>query len=205
MNIFFDLDGTLIDSKRRLYALFQYLVQESNYTFNDYWKLKKDKVSHSQILSQHFNYGANDILKFNQRWMNQIEQKEWLDFDLPFDGMSDYLIELSKRHSLFVITARQSEAMAIIQIEGYGWSNIFQKIFVTGQKLDKYQLITSSINVSTHDWLVGDTGKDIQTGKLLGINTAAVLSGFLSEDRLLEYEPDLIVENVINLNFKDFC
>ncbi|MFN9319674.1 MAG: HAD hydrolase-like protein, partial [Chitinophagales bacterium] len=27
MNIFFDLDGTLIDSRPRLYHLFQYLVE----------------------------------------------------------------------------------------------------------------------------------------------------------------------------------
>ena len=46
MNIFFDLDGTLIDSKLRLYSLFQKLVPESILTYDEYWKYKMNKISH---------------------------------------------------------------------------------------------------------------------------------------------------------------
>ena len=36
MNIFFDLDGTLLDSKERLYYLFQHLVPECKFSFEEY-------------------------------------------------------------------------------------------------------------------------------------------------------------------------
>ena len=45
MKIFFDLDGTLIDSKLRMYNLFQELVPQSNLTFVEYWEYKKNKFS----------------------------------------------------------------------------------------------------------------------------------------------------------------
>lgn len=202
MNIFFDLDGTLIDSKMRLYALFQHLVPESKLTYNSYWELKKRKINHEKILSDHLSYSLENIEAFRDEWMVQIEHHRWLDLDKPFDGVSDYLLELSTRHKLFVVTARQSEEVALKQISQYGWSDIFERTFVTCQKREKYDLIKESVEVKSTDWFVGDTGKDIQTGKLLGINTAGVLSGFLGREQLLAYDPDLLADDVTHLNFK---
>ncbi|WP_316817969.1 HAD family hydrolase [Pedobacter nyackensis] len=201
MNIFFDLDGTLIDSKDRLYFLFQHLVPESAYTFEEYWGYKMNRVSHKEILLSQFGYSLEAFLDFEVKWMGLIEADKWLDLDHPFDGITEYLTELSKEHDLFVVTARQSEEIAMKQIQGYGWQQIFKKVFVTGQKLEKYDLIINAVDVKSQDWFIGDTGKDIQTGKLLGINTAAVLSGFLGRDILFEYQPDIIVDNVMSLNF----
>ena len=61
MNIFFDLDGTLIDSRLRLYKLFQDLVSSSNLTFSDYWNLKRNKISHKKILTTKFAYSEKDF------------------------------------------------------------------------------------------------------------------------------------------------
>ena len=51
--------------------------------------------------------------------------------------------------------------------------------------------------MSKNDWIIGDTGKDIETGQQLGIKTGAVLSGFLNLKSLLLYKPDLIINNII--------
>jgi hypothetical protein len=37
--------------------------------------------------------------------------------------------------------------------------------------------------------------------QLLGIRTAGVCSGFLNRDRLAVYEPDVLVETVLDLKF----
>lgn len=202
MNIFFDLDGTLIDSRKRLYNLFQHLVPESGYNFDEYWNLKRNKISHKEILAKEFKYSAEEIKKFENDWMVRIELDEWLEFDRPFIGISDYLLKLSENYKLFVVTARQSKTTALKQINHFGWINIFEDIFVTEQKKEKYDLIIERVGITKNDWFVGDTGKDIQTGKLLGVNTAAVLSGFLSRVSLTEYMPDIIVDDVMSLNFK---
>jgi phosphoglycolate phosphatase len=201
VNIFFDLDGTLLDSRERLYQLFQHLVPESDFSFDNYWELKRSKIGHQEIFEKHLLSPNGAFSIFEKAWMSKIELPEWLQLDQPFEGVTDFLIDLKKRHKLYVVTARQFENVAIQQVEQAGWTGIFEEILVTGQKAEKYELIKSISNTSSEDWFVGDTGKDIQTGKQLGFNTAAVLSGFLSKEELLKYNPDIIAENVMHLKF----
>lgn len=202
MNIFFDFDGTLIDSQKRLYMLFQHLVTESALTFDEYWNLKKNKISHQEILCGRFNYSSDKIIEFEKNWMARIELPEWLALDRPFDGINEFLVGLAQKHTLYVVTARQFESNALQQIKGFGWADLFKKVFVTQQKKEKFELITNEVKINEQDWFVGDSGKDIQTGKRLGIKTAAVLSGFLNKEKLLEYKPDVIKLHVMDLNFR---
>lgn len=204
-NIFFDLDGTLINSKQRLYKLFQTLNTRSKLTFNDYWELKKNKIGHEKILTDLFNYDTDSINKFKKNWLILIENENLLSLDMPFEGVTAFLTNLNKseNYNLFVVTARQFKKRAISQIESFGWEDLFTDILVTCGKHEKHELISQSINTSTTDWFIGDTGKDIQTGKKLGLNTCAVLSGFLSEEKLIEYQPDVIINNVIEFDVEN--
>jgi len=201
-NIFFDLDGTLLESRPRLYQLFQYMVPLSKLSFDEYWELKRNKITHRQILKDQFFYTAGDIDKFEEDWLKQIELPEWLILDEPFEGVSGYLKALKQTHKVFIVTSRQSEKMAFEQIGRLGWLELVDKLLVTGQAREKYDLIRNEVKVSSEDWLVGDTGKDIQTGKQLGVKTAAVLSGFMNEEKLRAYNPDRILKNILELKFK---
>ncbi|MES2654543.1 MAG: HAD hydrolase-like protein [Bacteroidota bacterium] len=200
MNIIFDLDGTLINSKPRLYNLFQLLVPESQLTFDEYWQLKKAKISHNQILKNRFNYSTEQLNLFNISWMNKIEDKSFLVFDIPFKGVSSMLNYLKETHNLYLVTARQKEESVKDQMTVFGWQGFFKKVLVTQQKQEKYDLILNNIEINPSDFIVGDTGKDIETGKSLGIKTIAVLSGFLSNESLLKYEPNYIFEDVTEIN-----
>jgi phosphoglycolate phosphatase len=201
MNIFFDLDGTLLDSKPRLYNLFQKLVPESDLTFDAYWALKKNKVSHKELLITNFGYSDESLKFFQYQWMEKIEKQEWLDYDKPFEGVIEFLTELKAYHNIYLVTARQFREVALTQLQNLGFSGVFNEVFVTSQKLEKHDLVKDAVKTSYLDWFVGDTGKDVQTGKILGMKTVAVLSGFLSEQKLKDYNPDLIVENVTCLEF----
>lgn len=204
MKLFFDLDGTLIDSRERLYNLFQCLVPSSELTFDEYWELKKNKMAHPEILKNLFFYSDAEVEKFKTIWLDNIELNKWLDLDKPYDGMNDFLINLKKSCSLYVVTARQFEDKALNQIEKFGWSKMFEKILVTKQKQEKKDLIKTVQGLNSSDWIIGDTGKDIQTGKELGIKTIAVLSGFMNRENLLEYNPDMIFNNVTEISFEGF-
>lgn len=201
MKIFFDLDGTLLDSKPRLYHLFQFLVPDSKFTFENYWKLKQDKVSHKDLLTKYFGYTEEAISEFTIKWMSLIEAPEWLSHDKLFDGVKPFLNGLKESNELYVVTARQHELVARKQIKDLGLAGIFQDILVTNQKSEKKDLIGNKFELTNSDWIIGDTGKDVDTGKALKIKTGAVLSGFLSEYHLLTYSPDIIVANVTLLNF----
>lgn len=198
MKIFFDLDGTLIDSKLRLYSLFQELVPQSNLTYEEYWKYKKNKFSHSMLLNQIFNLDENEINVFETKWMKLIEADSWLKFDKPFDGVTEHLIKLKEKGiTLYVVTARQFKEKVFSQLALFGWGTIFQEILVTGQKNKKEELMKPHLSLNADNWIIGDTGMDINVGKKLGIKTVAVLSGFQNEEVLSTYNPDYILKNII--------
>jgi phosphoglycolate phosphatase len=202
MNLFFDLDGTLINAQQRMYLLFQHLISDSKLSFDEYWALKRNKKSHKEILMSRFRFSESDFIAFDAKWMAQIELEEWLAVDKPFDGVTDFLRSLREHHNIYVVTARQSKKNLHEQIINFEWKDIFEEVLVTENKKEKVHLIQETVDVHKDDWFIGDTGKDIQTGKLLGIKTAAVLSGFLGKEQLLSYEPDIIVEAVTDLDFK---
>lgn len=199
MKIFFDLDGTLINSKIRLYSLFQELVPVSNFSFDEYWDFKQNKINHATILRKKFNFDENSIFNFNNEWLQLIETDRFLKLDTPIDGISEFLLKLKKKEiDLFVVTARQDKIKAIKQIEDFGWIGFFNEILVTEHKNSKFNLINNELNGSTNGWMIGDTGNDIQEGKKLFLKTAAVLTGFLNEKVLKSYSPDLILDSVTN-------
>lgn len=201
MKVFFDLDGTLVDASDRLYQLFQFLVPISSLTKDEYWKLKRNKINHQTILRSQFKYTDKQIKEFEDTWLSMIELSEWIALDKPFAGVTKYLQELKRDRALYIVTARQSEETVILQIENYGWSDIFDDVLVTKQRYEKSDLVSKNGSEAATDWIVGDTGKDIETGKSLGLRTAAVLSGFLNEEKLMEYRPDVIANFVTDLTF----
>ena len=203
MNIYLDLDGTLIDSKQRLYKLFQHLVVDSDLTFFAYWELKRNKVNHKTILTSKYNYTQDQYDDFHQKWMTEIELTKWLDLDTPFEGVVNFLAELARNHRLHIVTSRQNKKNTLLQIKHFSWKNYITSILITEQKYTKLDLIRNSILVDAEDWFIGDTGKDIETGKKLGVKTAAVLTGFLNKECLSQYHPDILIEDITKFNFKN--
>ena len=198
LNIIFDFDGTLIDSRVRLFKLFSFLLPENNLNFEDYWNLKKQGIGHAEILESHFKYAQIDIQQFQIKWHQEIEKQQWIDYDTPILGVENKLKSLFENHQLHLVTARQSYDMAIGQINKFQWNKYFKTILVTKQEKEKSQLILENIKIHNEELILGDTGKDILTGKTLQINTAAVLTGFLSEEKLKSYNPDIIIDSVAN-------
>lgn len=199
MNLYFDLDGTLIDSRPRLYNLFQYLIPQSELSFDEYWELKRNKKTHKIILETQFNFQEKDLILFEKNWMNLIEDDNWLKFDTPFKEVTEYLLNLKENNfTLYLATARQFKRKVFNQLEKFGWNNLFTEILITEQKTGKADLLKPFINEKIKGWMIGDTDSDIKTGKLLNQKTVAVLTGFQSKEILQSLLPDLIVERVIN-------
>lgn len=199
MNIVFDLDGTLIDSRLRLYRLFQHLAPDSPLSYEQYWAFKQRTISNETILSSELGHDQDQITRFVVEWMTLIESPPYLALDGNFSGVHTTLAGLQQQADLHVCTARQLRQPVLDQLASLDLLHFFKQVLVTEQKHSKESLIMAHVaSLSTQDWLVGDTGKDIQVGKLLNMKTCAVLSGFLSRENLQSYDPDLILDSVVN-------
>ena len=197
MNIIFDLDGTLIDSKLRLYRLFQDLAPASSLSYSDYWDLKQNKISNQTILSEKLGFESSEISCFLEEWMMLIEETEYLDLDECFPSIHEVLGGLRGDAKLYVCTARQYPQKATEQLKRLNLLPFFEKVLVTEQRLEKKELIAQEVKQKTSDdWMVGDTGSDVLCGKALGMKTCAVLSGFLNKTSLAGYKPDRLLESV---------
>ena len=201
MKIIFDLDGTLLCAKKRLHELFLDLLKDEHIDYDSYWNHKFSGSKNSDILRNHFDYSDAKIDIFLIDWMNKIESDYYLDMDVIIAGAKKTLEKYSQNNELYVCTARQSISQVQKQLRNLGIFDFFQEVFVTEHKASKEEIIKrSGIIFSKDDWMVGDTGYDINTGKKIGTNTCAVLSGFMSERSLGDYSPDLMIKNVTCLD-----
>ena len=201
MNIIFDLDGTLLDSKTRLYTLFQHLATGSELTYSQYWDLKQKKISNQMILTDLLGFSQEDIGRFVEKWMGLIESPDFLAFDTCLPAIHQSLRQLGQYATLHICTARQYRDLALKQLAQFDLLPFFSQVLVTSQRCSKELLIRQHApSIDSHDWIIGDTGKDIQTGKALNINTCAVLSGFQNNATLLEYGPDLILDSAADFS-----
>lgn len=202
MKVIFDLDGTLIDSSERMYRLFQELVPQSAFSKEEYWEFKRNKVNHKQLLERFFpevNYEC-----FNDAWLLSIENDFYLNMDVVFPDTIETLIQLSGRSDVFLLTARQSKSGLERELNRLQLKDFFAEVITTEGKMTKESLLKQYLTqhpgfADRNDYFVSDVGRDIVLGKECGYKTVAITHGFMNEEKLIGYYPDLIINELREL------
>ncbi|MCI8949863.1 MAG: HAD family hydrolase [Lachnospiraceae bacterium] len=199
MNIIFDLDGTLIDSSERMYKLFCCLVSQCKLTKKEYWDLKRDKVNHKELLKM--RYPEIEFSKFNKEWMRSIEKKYYLDMDQNYPDTLDVLYSLDKSFDLYLLTARQSKTGLYDELKRLSLFGFFRKILLTEGSKTKEELLCKVIKDipdlgDKRNIFVSDMGNDILLGNKIGYSTVAISHGFMSREKLAEYKPGRIIDEL---------
>jgi HAD superfamily hydrolase (TIGR01509 family) len=204
--IFFDLDGTIVDSRDAYIAA----AKTAFKTIGQKPPKAKTALEIPRRLEQ--NQPINDLVK-------TADIHKFLDVYLrtyyaisaektkPIPNIATTLEALSKKAKLALITMRSVPKKAITaELEHFGIAKHFTHI-VTAQDTHKPKpspeaLIKTvkALDIQMCDCIiVGDSVNDIKAGKTAGAKTIAVLTGLFTRQELANEHPDLILENATKL------
>lgn len=200
--IFFDLDGTLVDSREAYYeaarTAFQAIGQEPPQT--------KVALEIPRMLER--KQPVNDMIKGDIHKFLQVYLKTYYSITMEktklLPNVSASLETLSMKAKLALVTMRAFPKESIMkELERFGIAKYFTYVVTAldtrKPKPSPEALIKSvkAFDVKICDCIiVGDSISDIRAGKAAGSKTVAVLSGLFSRQELAEENPDLIIEDV---------
>jgi HAD superfamily hydrolase (TIGR01509 family) len=203
--ILFDLDGTLVDSKKA----YTYSAKKACA------KLRCESVVGSSVLEiprkLELNLPLTDIVAKDVSVFLKIYLKTYYEVTktktYPLPGVAKTLEMLSQNAKLALVTMRfVPKEQVINELSQFGLSKYFAHV-VTALDTSKPKpspeaLINCvrTLGVQMCDCImVGDSVSDVRAGKAAGARTVAVLSGLFSRQELFAEKPDFIIKDVTEL------
>jgi len=211
--VVFDTDGTLIDTTKRFFTVFNRMLQKHgkkplNWK-NFYMRYCKDTLDDVVTPKK-----AKDRGEFLHRfWIEFLSEYRFIhaDGDALIHGVDKLLKKISDKGALIAITTS-----CIVPSDKLGRElskyNIrkFANAIATGadvikalneghhfSKKEIFELAMKKLGIAPRDCVVvGDYWSDIKAGKELGAKTVAVLSGSMERDTFEKLKPDAIIDSV---------
>lgn len=201
LEVFFDLDGTLLDVSVRNYRVYSELVTEAGGTPLDkdiYWNLKRKKAKWPELLPKSRLSPAIEK-EFLDKFIARIEAPEYLELDELFPESQNVLQEVSSRFNCRLVSLRRNESNLRRQLERLAIADYFTKVLSGHSESDGYDkkiaLIKGELGAD-RGIIIGDTEADIVTGKTLGMIAVALTSGIRDAQFLNALEPDYIIDGI---------
>lgn len=177
--IAFDLDGTLLDSRKRHEIVMSDVLKKYNIEIDT-----SDLVSYK-------SYGFNNIdwllakgisekkaREINKDWISSIEEFKYCQNDVLYQNVVEVLRKLSKENDLFLITARKNKENAYKQINQLGIKQYFAGISIVDSCNNTPQLKSVELNKYRINYFIGDTESDYTAACLENCVFYAISCGF---------------------------
>ncbi len=166
--ILFDLDGTLIDVRTRLFKLFVELTG-CGLSFEEYWEKKATGADQKRMLEL-IGFSECSAKEFKIKWLRNVERPDLLEEDSLFDDARDFLDSICPNsYKIYLITNRQSYDNLIKELNDLGVKHYFDGIISTFQKCKKAEAVKEHGLMLDNAIFIGDTAEDIEAAKQLGI------------------------------------
>jgi len=170
-NIVLDLDGTLLDSRRRHAIVLSDCINKINgtkFTYNDFDDFVSYKSEGNTGLAYLQKKEIPNAKVIFALWIKKIEDRKYLKTDILYSNVSECLDILKIQYNLFLITARANKKNAIWQLSQLNIDTFFTEIFVVSNIGDlgynKYMAI-KSFPIS---YVIGDMETDYDFAKRTG-------------------------------------
>ena len=195
-SIFFDLDGTIVDSSLRQYSLFIELSGGCPLSHQEYWCAKRNGANQMQMLEKYTEYPIERYDEFRNQWMANIEAPGRVATDVLFTGADHVLQNAHKIAKLFIVTGRQNGVVLKEQLINLNIAQYFDGVFNTNQTISKADIIRRNVGYESADYIIGDTPEDIMASRDLGIKGVGITTGSSAHSVLTKYNPHVIVNSL---------
>jgi phosphoglycolate phosphatase len=192
--LLFDYDGVLVDS---LEIFMNHFIAACK---NEHFSQIHDKKSFLKLFDKNLYESMLEIgmsLETIFRVVHQVRDGLLKDQDklMLFPGISETVKQLSKNNELMVVTSNESKVVNSFLIN-QGLTE-FSDIYGSdrgGSKVNKINSIKKEFNGGNF-YYIGDTKGDIIEGRAANITTIAVTWGWHDKARLMENNPDFLIDN----------
>jgi len=203
MNLYLDLDGTLIDVRARYRALHQQAIAAVGgqpLPFRLYWRLKRQATPESEI-GRRCGLDVQAAEQYCRLRGDAIETAELLALDEPVPGALEALDALASRGDrCLIVTSRRDERALSQQLGGLGLrQRVLGVLRAPGDRpaAGKAALIAADLAAYPAAALVvGDTAADVLAAAAVGVPCCAVLTGLRSRRLLAAARPAHILASV---------
>lgn len=189
-----DLDGTILDARRRQCALIQWCLSYSGGDAIDlmaHWRLKREGMSTVDAL-QKAGVVPAIALAAGDLWRAHVEDENWLALDTPLPNSRSTLASLQAAgFKIVLITARQRQDALESQLKNCSLSTFFSEVCVVSPS-DAARQKSEQLRRTSALGFVGDTEVDAQAAALAGVPFVAVTSGLRSRQFLTDRRCDSV-------------
>lgn len=201
-HMLFDLDGTLIDSKRGIFNAVRYTLNKLGIAQSS-WPADFNPFIGPPLrdsFRELFNFSPDMAEKATVIYREYYGNQGLYEFDV-YEGIATVLPQLHQSGKTICLVTSKAEVYARKMIASTSFASCFVEISgceIDGTRSHKHELINYTLNKLSMEpdekiLMIGDRYHDIRGAKLAGISSAAVLYGYGSEEELREESPTLFI------------
>ncbi len=198
--LFFDLDGTVINSEDGIFNAVEYAIRKMGFK-----PQKRSELLHyigpplARTFSSDYNLDAETAMQTVNAYREYYSVKGIFECRL-YDGVKEMLEKLHESHTLVLATCKPT-VMATRILEHFALSDLFT--LISGPELDgtrgekdevvAYAMEKLAIKNPSDVLMIGDRRDDVCGAKKCGIESAGVLWGFGTREELTTAGADYLL------------
>lgn len=201
--IFFDLDGTLVDSSQGILNAFKFSFDQLNH---DCPSIEELSNYIGPPLETTFSNFFSDKLKVEKAisYFREYYKDQGVYQVQLYQDIESVLHTLNQNSLQLFVTTSKYEPMAKQMLKNLKVDHYFKGIYgSTADRFLKAEVIKTCIEENNLDTMyctiIGDTKYDMIGGKLTSINTLGVTWGFGSKNDLIDCKPNFIAHKPFDL------
>lgn len=202
-HIIFDLDGTIIDSKKEIQKVYRMVFDHiPPPAYPEVEKLDYG-LNINNLLASVYGEGSSLIPQAKSMFSATYDKSDFEETTL-YEGVYDTLQQLKENGNILYIATNKRYTPTLRILEVKEILNLFSSVFANemqpGISLNKRQMIAAvkQKGLFLSGYMVGDSIYDIMAGKEENLTTIAVTYGYDDEAHLMAKNPDYIIHH-----FKD--